>query len=237
MTETELIRNQLKSMAEPEYQKFIARLIPTVEAETILGVRTPNLRKLARSLRKSEKATAFLQDLPHRYFEENQLHAFLIEGLGDYDVCAAELERFLPYVNNWATCDQMAPRILTKDLSRTETKAFRWMNSDRPYTVRYGVGVFLRWYLDESFRPEQAQRIAGLNTEHYYVHMMVAWYFATALAKQYDAVLPYFLQPVLDEKTHNKALQKALESNRISPERKAYLRTLKRHIEKKSEIC
>jgi len=222
------IQKRLFALADAKYKAFNAKLMPTVDPDTVIGVRTPALRKLAKELKNSAEAAAFLQTLPHAYFEENQLHAFLLEQIRDYDSCIAALDAFLPYVDNWATCDCMSPKVLGAHLPELETKIWGWIASTHPYTVRYGIGMLQRYFLDDAFAPKYPDAVAKIHTEDYYIRMMQAWYFATALAKQYDAVLPYLTEQRLDLWTHNKAIQKAIESYRITAEQKAYLRTLKR---------
>lgn len=225
--ETELQR-RLFEMQDLKYRDFHSKLMPTVNKETIIGIRTPQLRKFAKDFAKeTEAAKVFMQELPHRYYEENNLHGFLIEGTKDYDACISELKRFLPYIDNWATCDLIAPKVFKKHLSELLEEIKVWIAAEEPYTVRYGVGMLMRFYLDDAFLPEYPSWVAGIRSEEYYVKMMVAWYFATALAKQYDAVLPYLEEQRLDVWTHNKAIQKAVESYRITGEQKMYLKTLK----------
>ena len=225
------LHDQLFALQDLEYRAFHSRLMPTVDPETIIGVRTPELRKLARGFAREPEAAAFLQTLPHRYYEENNLHGFLIETIKDFDQCIGALDAFLPYVDNWATCDLMSPKVLKQDLPRLLTHIRRWMASGHVYTIRFGMEMLMRYYLDEAFRPEYLDWVAAVHSEEYYVNMMIAWFFAEALAKQYDAALPYLLKHRLDVWTHNKALQKARESYRITPEQKAYLKTLKRRPE------
>lgn len=216
----ELFRNQ-----DTAYRDFQAKLLPTLAPETIIGVRTPVLRGLAKKL--SGDAADFLGDLPHRYFEENQLHGFLISEMTDYDCCMNALTEFLPFVDNWATCDQMSPKVFKKHKSELLAQIKIWLSSTETYTVRFGVGMLMRHFLDEDFDPEYPKIVLAIQSEEYYVKMMVAWYFATALAKQYEAVLPILEGKCLETWTHNKAIQKALESYRISAGQKQYLRTLK----------
>lgn len=222
------IRQQLFELRDNKYQQFNSSLIPNVKSELVIGVRTPELRKYAGELAKRDDIGEFLSALPHEYFEENQLHAFIIEKTKDYDKCLAQVEEFLPFVDNWATCDQCAPKVLVKNPERLISAVRRWISSEKPYTVRYGIGMLMRVYLDDRFSPEYPELVAAVESQEYYVNMMRAWYFATALAKQYEAVIGYFEDGQLDEWTHNKAIQKAIESYRVSDERKAYLRALKR---------
>lgn len=222
-----VISEELFALQDTEYQVFQSKLMPTIPPETVIGVRTPLLRKLAKELAGTPQAEHFLQSLPHRYYEENNLHAFLIEKIRDYDTALAETERFLPYINNWATCDCFCPKVFAKHKAELLIPLRRWLGSDQTYTVRYAMGMLMRYYLDEDFQPEYLAWVAGVHSEEYYLNMMRAWYFATALAKQPDAALPWLTDRRLDVWTHNKTIQKAIESYRISPEQKDYLRTLK----------
>ncbi len=224
---TDKIRAKLFSMTDGDYRDFNARLIPTVDKETVLGIRTPALRAFAKELYKSGGYEAFLADLPHRYFEENNLHAFLIEQIKDFDECIAALERFLPYVDNWATCDCMRPKVLKKHPESLEIKVYQWLKSDKPYTVRYAIGCLMCYYLEENFKEKHLADVAKLQSDEYYINMMIAWYFATALAKQYEKTIPYLEDRRLPEWVHKKTIQKAIESYRITPEQKEYLRTLR----------
>jgi 3-methyladenine DNA glycosylase AlkD len=231
------ILERLYEMKDEAYAQFQAKLMPTVDADKVIGVRTPLLRAYAKELMKKpedqEEKALFMQTLPHTYFEENQLHAFLISAEKDYEVCMEELERFLPYIDNWATCDQLSPKILKKHLIELEPRIDQWLASEHPYTVRFGIKMLMEHYLDEAFELKYPEKVAQIRSEEYYVNMMIAWYFATALAKQYESVLPYIEEEKLELWTHNKTIQKALESYRISPEQKSYLRQLKR---KKSDF-
>ena len=222
------IQSRLFHLQDPQYRAFQCKLLPTVPPETVIGVRTPVLRAYAKELRETEAAADFLRDLPHAYFDENQLHAFLLCEIRDHPRCMAEVERFLPYVDNWATCDQLSPRAFRRHRPELLERVRAWLGSDAPYTVRFGLGMLMEHYLDDAFQTEYPELVARLRAEDYYVKMMIAWYFATALAKQYAAALPFLEQGRLDVWTHNKAIQKAVESRRIPPERKEYLKTLKR---------
>ena len=224
----EEIRKQLLEFQDVKYKDFQKNLIPTVDPESIIGVRTPELRKYAKQLVKENKTDEFLSDLPHKYFDENQLHAFILSELKDYEKCVEEVCRFLPYVDNWATCDQMSPNVFKKH--RTELMEYikQWLESDKTYTVRFAIGMLMQHYLDDEFDIGYAEMVQEVKSEEYYINMMIAWYFATALAKQYDNILPILEQNRLDVWTHNKVIQKAVESYRIMPEQKAYLKSLKR---------
>ena len=220
------MHKELFLMQDKEYKVFTQRLIPNIKPDLIIGIRTPVLRRFAASFSKSE-ALEFMQNLPHRYYEENNLHAFLIERIGDYDETVAELERFLPFVDNWATCDTMRPKVLVKHKTELLIKIDRWLSSTHVYAVRYAIELLMCYYLNGDFKAEYADRVAAVESEEYYINMMIAWYFATALAKQYDSVLPYIKERKLSKWSHNKAIQKAIESHRISVCQKNYLRTLK----------
>ena len=221
------IRSALFRLQDPEYRDFQGKLIPTVSADTIIGVRTPELRKLAGQLAKREDIEEFLRLLPHEYFDENQLHGFIVSEMKDFLRCMAEVNRFLPFVDNWATCDQMSPKVFKKHRPDLLSYIREWIASDRTYTVRFAIGMLMEHFLDEDFDIDCLQMVSKVRSEEYYINMMTAWYFATALAKQYDAALPFVEEKKLDEWTHNKAIQKAIESRRITPEQKAYLRSLK----------
>ena len=228
MTEAEkTVWEKLFALRDEGYRDFQAALMPTVQKKLIIGVRTPALRKLAKELSKTPLAAEFIKTLPHKYYEENNLHAFLIEEIKDFDICVAELCRFLPFVDNWATCDMMSPKILKKYPERLLEQIKIWLLAGDTYTVRFGLGELMNCFLDENFRPEHLELAAAVRSEEYYVKMMVAWFFATALAKQYDAAAPYIENRRLEKWTHNKAIQKAVESYRVSAEQKEYLKTLK----------
>ena len=218
---------ELFRLQDPTYAAFQAKLIPTVPADRIIGVRTPQLRALAKKLFKDKDITAFLTSLPHQYFEEDQLHAFVISLEKDFDKCVAEVEAFLPYVDNWATCDLFSPKAFKKEPEKLLPYIDRWLKSDQVYTVRFGIVMLMQHFLDERFDPRYADMVAAVRSEEYYINMAIAWYFATALAKQYASILPYLEEKKLDDWTHNKAIQKSVESNRITMEQKAYLKTLK----------
>lgn len=221
------IEDALFSMQDAAYRDFQRRLIPGVDPQAILGVRTPQLRALAKSLRGTPQAEAFLRDLPHALFEENQLHAFLIAQERDFGACLGLVHHFLPHVDNWATCDQLIPAALAGDLPRLLPEIRRWLADGHPYTVRFGLVCLLRWYLGDAFDASQLEMAAALRREEYYVNMAVAWYFAEALSRQYEAAYPFIENRRLPPWTHNRAIRKALESAKIPPERKARLRGLR----------
>lgn len=223
----DIILDSLYQLQDRDYRDFQCRLMPTVDPATVIGVRTPQLRQLSKTLVKRADVDAFLLDLPHAYFDLNQLHAFVLSEMKDFDRCVAEVDRFLPYVDNWATCDQLSPKAFRAHRDALLPHVRRWIASEQTYTIRFGVGMLLEHYLDGDFDPVFPELVAALRSEEYYVNMMIAWYFATALAKQYAQIVPYIENRRLDAWTHNKAIQKAVESRRITPEQKAYLKTLK----------
>ena len=223
----EEIREKLYDRQDLKYRDFQAKLIPGMEPEKMIGVRTPDLRKIAKQMVKREDIGEFLENLPHEFFDENQAHAFVISELKDYGRCVQEVERCLPYVDNWATCDQMSPKVFKKHRPELLDSIKEWIRSEHTYTVRFAVGMLMQHYLDEDFDPAYPEMVAEVQSEEYYIRMMIAWYFATALAKQYEAVLPYIEERRLEPWTHNKTIQKAVESYRITPEQKEYLKSLK----------
>lgn len=230
MNKTTIITNvqtRLFELQDLKYRDFHAKLMPTVNKEKIIGVRTPALRVFAKKYGKTDEAKEYLQILPHQYYEENNLHGLLIEQIKDYDTCLEELERFLPYIDNWATCDMLAVKVVKNHLDTFIDEVYRWMESDHAYTIRFGISMLMRYYLEDAFQMEYPEKVAQIRSEEYYVNMMRAWYFATALAKQYDKILPFIEKQKLDVWTHNKTIQKAIESYRITPEQKEYLKGLK----------
>lgn len=223
------ITDGLFALKDENYRRFHAKLIPDIPIDNIIGVRTPVLRKYAKEVAKLPEANIFLESLPHSYYEENNLHGALLSLLYPKDIIAfmEQLERFLPYVDNWATCDMLSPKIFKKHLPYVYERVQKWLQSDAVYTIRFGIVTLLGFYLDNAFEPEMLQLVANVRSEEYYVNMAVAWYFSMALVKQYDATLPYIQNRVLEPWTHNKSIQKAIESRRILQETKAYLRGLK----------
>ena len=226
MDKTDL-HKKLYSLQDMKYRDMQIRIIPSINPESVIGVRTPELKRMATDVLKAGDYQEFLNELPHKYFEENQLQAFIISGIKDLNECMEELEKFLPYVDNWATCDQMSPKVFRKHRKELLTQIKKWIKSEKTYTVRFGVGMLMEHFLDEEFDPEYPAMVAEIRSEEYYVNMMIAWYFASALAKQYESVLPYLEQKRLDDWTHNKAIQKSVESRRITEEQKIYLKSLK----------
>ncbi len=222
---TESIRKTLLSMADEKYRDFSSKLMPNVKKERVIGIRIPHLRKFSKEL---ENYGEFLKDLPHKYFEEDNLHAFLIEREKDFEKCIKLLDEFLPYVNNWATCDSMKPKVLKKHPEKLLIHVKRWINSKDMYATRYAINLLMSFYLDENFDKKFLLAVASVKSEEYYINMMRAWYFATALAKQYDETLPYIENNILDVWTHNKTIQKSVESHRISEDKKEFLKRMRR---------
>lgn len=221
------IKEQLFMLADEKYRDFQAKLIPTADKDRFIGVRTPLLRSLVKKVLKEPCCKDFLCSLPHKYFDENQLHAFIISEIKDFELCVEEVCRFLPFIDNWATCDQLSPKIFRKHKSELLVCIKRWIANDKTYTVRFGIGMLLSHFLDSDFDVSYLDMVSGIKSDEYYINMMIAWFFATALAKQYDTAIKYIENRKLDIWTHNKAIQKACESYRISDEHKKYLRSLK----------
>jgi len=216
------ITQELFSLQDKEYKSFNSKLIPNVNPDTIIGVRTPALRALAKKV--CNKSDEFLKSLPHNYYEENNLHGFIISGMKDFDKCIEQLDRFLPYVDNWATCDGIRPKCFGANKERLIVKIEEWISSDHVYTVRFAVEMLMCYYLDDDFAGRYPTMVAGVQSDEYYVNMMLAWYFATALAKQWDEIIPYITDHRLAPWVHNKTIQKAIESCRITAEQKDCLR-------------
>lgn len=221
------IKEELFKLKDEKFGDFNARLIPDADRETVIGVKTPELKKLAKVIVKENISDKFLKQLPHKYFEENQLHAFIISDIKDFDIALREIERFLPYIDNWATCDQLIPKAIAKNPERILPKADEWLKSEHTYTVRFAIAIYMRYFLDDRFKKDYLYKISSLKSDEYYVNMMIAWYFATALAKQYDTAISVFEKHLLDKWTHNKAIQKARESYRVSDEHKRILIEMK----------
>ena len=228
MTLLQAIQTELFRLQDTKYRDFQYKLIPTVEPRCVIGVRTPNLRKYAKQLYQNPDISSFLNALPHQYFDENQLHAFVISELKEFELCIQEVTRFLPFVDNWATCDQMSPKIFKKHRAELLSHILQWIHSDHVYTVRFAIGMLMQHYLDDAFKTDYPEIVSSIHSDEYYINMMIAWYFATALAKQYDSIIPYIQNDKLDVWTHNKTIQKAVESYRITNEQKIYLKSLKR---------
>ena len=221
------IRAELFKMQDMDYRDFNSKLIPTVDKESMIGIRTPDLRKYAKQLGKSSDVIEFLQTLPHKYFDENQLHAFIISEIKDFKNCIDEINRFLPYIDNWATCDQLSPKVFKKYHNELFEYIKDWLKSNKVYTLRFGIGMLMEHFLDEDFDILYTETVSKIRSDEYYINMMIAWYFATALAKQYESIIPFIENNSLDIWTHNKAIQKSVESLRISDEKKEYLKNLK----------
>ena len=221
MKEIQQLLFELQDMA---YRDFHSRLMPDIDKETVIGIRVPVLRKYAKSIAGTELAEKFIKELPHRYYEENNLHMMLIIRIKDYEKCLSEIERFLPYIDNWATCDFPAPKCFENHKEDLLPVIKRWIASSETYTIRYGIGMLMRLYLDEDFDPEYVRIVAEVKSDEYYVNMMKAWYMATALAKQWDAVIPYIEEHRMPDWVHRKTIQKAVESYRIADEQKKYLK-------------
>lgn len=222
------IRDILFKKQDLKYRDFSAKLTPTIDKELFIGVRVPKLREIAKQYKSHEKIEDFIDDLPHKYVEENTLHGLLLSELKDYDEVVKRLDIFLPYVDNWATCDIISPKIFKKNREKLKADIDRWMGSNESYTIRFGVEMVMAHYLDEDFDCSFATKVARIRSDEYYVNMMKAWYFATALAKQWDAIIPFVEKHKLDDWSHNKAIQKARESYRITDKQKKYLLTLKK---------
>ncbi len=228
MTDTEkYVREKLFSLQDLKYKEFHSKLMPTVDSDLVIGVRTPELRKFAKEFSKTEMAKDFLATLPHKYYEENNLHAFIISSMKDFNEVVEKLNIFLPFVDNWATCDMMRPVAFKKHHRELLCEIEKWIASDRPYTVRFGIEMLMVHFLEEDFEVSYPQKVAEIRSEEYYVRMMVAWYFATALAYRYDKILPFIEERKLEPWTHNKTIQKAVESYRITPEQKRFLQNFK----------
>ena len=223
------IRNDLFSMQDIAYRNFQIPLIPTVAPEAMIGVRTPLLRSYAKSMVSAGIADTFLSDLPHKYFEEDQLHAFIISGLKDFDDCVCHLDIFLPYINNWATCDQLSPKAFKRSPRSLLPHIDRWLSTGRIYSIRFGIKALMDLFLDDLFDISYLEKVSAIESDEYYVRMMIAWYFATALAKQYEESIPYLISTRLEKWTHNMTIRKATESRRIPEETKEFLRSLRRN--------
>ncbi len=222
------LQKRLFELQDKKYAEFQSRLTPGVDPSLFIGVRVPVVRKFAKEYGKETEHEKFLKSLPHKYYDENMLHGLLIEQIKDYDECIEAVDAFLPYVDNWAVCDIMSPKVFKKNREKLIEKIPEWIQSDKIYTCRFGIEMLMSHFLDEEFQPEYLEMPAAVRSEEYYVNMMIAWFFATALAKQWEAALPYITEERLDTWTHNKTIRKACESYRIRSEQKAYLRTLKK---------
>lgn len=222
------IQEELFALQDTEYAAFQSKLTPTVPSESIIGVRVPQLRKLAKRLSKTKEAQKFLLALPHTYYDENMLHSLLISEIKDFDTCVLATDAFLPFVDNWAVCDILSPRVFKKTRARLTSEILRWTAYIHTYTCRFGIEMLMTHFLDDDFEPKYLEIPSQIHSDEYYVNMMVAWFFATALVKQWDFTIPYLETEKLDTWTHNKTIQKARESYRITKEQKLYLKSLKR---------
>ena len=222
-----MLEKELFELQDIKYKEFHQKLMPTVNPDKVIGIRTPVLRKFAKEFSKRGEAESFIKNLPHKYYEEDNLHAFLLEEIKDYEELIKELNNFLPFVDNWATCDMMRPKILKNHKKELIKDIDRWLNSKDAYAIRFAVNCLMTYYLDEDFKSEYLEKVAKIESDEYYINMVRAWYFATALAKQYDATIKILEDNVLDKWTHNKTIQKAVESYRITNEQKAVLKKLK----------
>ncbi len=221
------ITTELFELQDLKYRDFHAKLMPTVDVAKIIGIRVPQLRRFSKEFAKRTESKKFLKELPHKYYEEDNVHAFLIEQIKDFDQCVSALDEFLPYVDNWATCDGMSPRVFAENTDKLLPKIEEWLKSKHTYQVRFAIGMLMKFYLDAHFNVKHLDMVASVRSNEYYINMMIAWYFATALAKQWTSTIVYIENHRLEKRTHNKAIQKARESFRISAEQKEYLNTLK----------
>ena len=227
MSDNNAFLKSLYALQDTAYGDFNAKLIPNISKDCFIGIRTPILRKMAKDMVKSGQYKDFISCLPHQYFEENQLHAFILSEIKDFDFVITETDRFLPYINNWATCDQLSPHVFKKNLDTVYEYVLKWIKSKDIYGVRFAIKTLMQYWLDDKFNEKYADMVANINSKEYYINMMRAWYFATAAAKQYDKILPYFKRGQIDEWTRLRAIQKALESFRVSDAHKKELRALK----------
>lgn len=222
-----MITKRLFELQDLNYKEFHSKLMPTIEKERIIGIRIPVLRSFAKEISKTKEADEFINSLPHYYYEENNLHAFLTEQIKDYDSCIECVNRFLPFVDNWATCDSLRPKCFKSNKAKLEKQIDEWLKSEHIYTVRFGIEMLMVHFLDADFKPEHLKKVAEINTNEYYLEMMIAWYFATALAKQYEAAVPFLEERRLSPSIHAKTIQKAAESYRITDDKKRYLKSIK----------
>ena len=221
------IKEKLFKLQDKKYQELQSKIIPNIDSSTIIGVRTPEIKKLAKEVVKGDYKP-FLEELPHKYYDENQLHAFIISEIKDYDECIKYINKFLPYIDNWATCDTLIPKVFKKNPDKLIIEVKKWIKSKDTYTIRYGIGTLMRFYLNDEFKEDYLELVSKIKSNEYYVNMMIAWYYATALAKQYESTIKYIESNKLDTWVHNKTIQKAIESYRITDKQKDYLRKYKR---------
>ena len=218
------IYGRLLSYQDEKYKDFQSKLVPNIDKKTIIGVKTPQMRKIVKEVYGTKESTIFLQTLPHQYYEENHIHFFLISKIKDFDECIKEVERFLPYIDCWPVCDQATPLVFKKNHDKLLPLIKKWINSNHVYTARFGIRMLMNEFLNDDFKEEYLEWVASKNGDDYYLKMMVAWFFATALAKQYDATIKYIKNRSLDPWIHKKTIQKAVESYRVSDEHKEYLK-------------
>ena len=221
------ITDRLFELKDDKYADFSSKLTPNIDRISIIGVRVPDVRKLAKEYIKDEESKVFLNTLPHKYFDENMLHGLLISEIKDYEECIIKIEKFLPFVDNWAVCDIMSPKIFAKNTDKLIDKIKEWLKSNKVYTCRFGIGMLLKYYLDDNFKSEYLKLVSNIKSEEYYINMMIAWFFATSLCKQWDDTIKYLEENKLDKWVHIKTIQKAIESYRITNEQKEYLKSLK----------
>ena len=221
------MQKHLFAMQDLKYRDFHSKLMPNIEKDKVIGIRVPMLRKFAKQISGTKEAWDFINELPHEYYEENNLHGFLISLIKDFDICVSEIERFLPYIDNWATCDMLRPKILSSEPPKLLNRIMVWINSEHEYTVRFAIEMLMVHFLDDNFKKDYLEIVSSISSDKYYINMMIAWYFAEALVKQYDLAVPFIENKILDKWCHNKTIQKAYESYRITKEQKDYLKTLK----------
>lgn len=223
-----MIINDLNNLKDPKYAEFQSKLTPNIKKELFIGVRVPILRTYAKKIKDSKEANDFLSNIPHKYYDENMLHSLLLNEIKDYNLEISYLEKFLPYIDNWAVCDILSPKIFKKNKDKLIIDIKRWINSKNTYTVRFAIEMLMSHYLDDDFNKDYLYLVANIRSDEYYINMMIAWYFATSLAKKWESALSVLENNLLDEWTHNKTIQKAVESYRITPEQKTYLKSLKK---------
>ncbi len=221
------IRETLEQYRDDSSRDFSAKIVPNVDKSKILGIKVPFLRKLAKEIFKNNQYESFLNELPHKYFEENLLHGFIIQQIKNYDLALIETKRFLPYVDNWAVSDTFAPKVFKKNLDKLISEIKIWLKSNDTYIIRFGTTCLMDFYLDDAFKEEYLNLLIPINSDEYYINMAIAWYYATALAKQYEPTIKIIENKLLSRWIHNKTIQKANESYRVTDEHKQYLKSLK----------
>ncbi len=221
------VYERLLSAQDKEYREFQIKLVPNISSEVMIGVRTPDMRRIAKEVFNSDERDAFLKELPHKYYEENLVHFFLIAMIKDFDECVKAVDEFLPYVDCWPVSDQATPKCFKKNHEKLLPYIKKWIASDHVYTARFGIRMLMNEFLEDDFKEEYLELVASKRGEDYYLKMMVAWYFATALAKRYDESVKYIEEKKLDSWVLKKAIQKAVESYRVTDEHKEYLKTFR----------